>query len=444
MPSNLSPFRREESPGAPDTPVAPGSDWPVSPRRASVYLGCAVLGYIGIYLCRKNLSVAIPMIQQDLGVTKAQIGVVASYSTIAYAVGKIFFGPIIDRVGGRTCFLFALAMVALFGAVGALSFSLPLLTLCYSANRFTGAAGWGSMVKQVPDWFPQRHLALAMAILSLSFVFGGVAALVVAGRIDALTDHNWRAVMGLPSVLLLAILFISWLVLPRRPAPPVRPASPVGVPAPVAPNRLTQFLALAAIPQFWVVCGLSFLLTLTRETFNTWTVDFIKTEGGGALTTEVAAFLSTPFDAAGALGIILLGWILDRLTAGRRTALLFITLTLLAALIYELPTLLHQGLTSAIVAIGFIGFMSYGPYSLLAGILALEIRGQEYVATVAGFVDASGYLAGIISGYYFGRILDSGGYPLGFHFLAGVTLLAAFFSLLLRRSHPSHHQSASP
>jgi sugar phosphate permease len=82
-----------------------------------------------------------------------------------------------------------------------------------------------------------------------------------------------------------------------------------------------------------------------------------------------------------------------------------------------------------VTVIGLIGFLSYGPYSLLAGVLAVEIRGKESVATVAGFVDASGYLAGIVAGYCFGKILDLGGYVLGFHFLGVTTLVAALLCL---------------
>jgi sugar phosphate permease len=58
------------------------------------------------------------------------------------------------------------------------------------------------------------------------------------------------------------------------------------------------------------------------------------------------------------------------------------------------------------------------------------------VATVAGLVDAAGYLAGIVSGYFFGRILDFGGYSLGFHVLGLLTIVAALLSLGLYRSQP--------
>jgi sugar phosphate permease len=71
-----------------------------------------ILGYIGVYLCRKNFSVALPMIQAELGVSRAELGMVASVSTIAYAAGKFIFGPVIDRVGGRVCFLGSLFLVA--------------------------------------------------------------------------------------------------------------------------------------------------------------------------------------------------------------------------------------------------------------------------------------------------------------------------------------------
>jgi len=68
--------------------------------------------YIGIYLCRKNFSVANPLIRQALGLNKEQIGEVASYSTMAYMIGKFVFGPVIDRVGGRSVFLLSLFGVA--------------------------------------------------------------------------------------------------------------------------------------------------------------------------------------------------------------------------------------------------------------------------------------------------------------------------------------------
>jgi sugar phosphate permease len=383
---------------------------------------------MGVYLCRKNLSVAVPMIQKAFGVNKARTGDIISYSAAAYAAGKFLFGPVIDRFGGRICLLLAMAGVAAFGGLGAFAGSVPMLALCYSANRFCGAAGWGSIIKQTPRWFPRRHWSLALAFLSLSFVFGGVVSLLLAGKIAEWSGDNWRMVMGLPSLVLLALLVIMWRILPSDGSA-------------VAAGRNTSgangfdfryMLRLIRLPQLWVVCGMAFALYIMRETFNDWTVDFFKTEGGAAMSNQVAAVLSTPFDAAGAVGIVLLGWMFDRLTGRRRTVVLFGTLALLAILVYGLPSLYRLGLWQVETTIGLIGFLSYGPYSLLAGVLSVEIGGRNGVGTVAGLVDSSGYLATVFAGHSFGRLLDYGGYRLGFHVLAFVTLGAAFLCLGLK------------
>ena len=412
--------------------LAPGPAGPapsIATSRAALQLGCVMLGYIGVYLCRKNFAVAVPLLQSAFDTDKAHVGAIESYATISYACGKLFWGPnIIDRFGGRLCFFLLLTGVAVFGGLSAFAVTLPMLGICYMVNRFFGSGGWESMVKMVPDWFPARHMALAMAFLSLSFVFGGVCSLLLAGQVATFSGNNWRAVMGVPSVVLLVIIGICWVVL----AGEKKIVSLNEGPKPAW--RFGRIWEVVRIPQFWIVCALSFMLTITRETFNVWTVDFLKTDGGGHLSTGLAALLSTPFDAMGAVGILLLGWVLDRLTPGRRNWLLGGILMLVAVLTFLLPTLVHLQLWMAVVAIGLIGFLSYGPYSLLAGVLALGIRGKDFVATVAGLVDAAGYLAGIFSGYFFGRILDLGGYSLGFHALGLMTILSAVLSLGLYRS----------
>lgn len=107
-----------------------------TPQASSGRAGWGVMaalaaGYIGIYLCRKNLAVAVPMLQRSFGATKAQIGIVASIGTLAYAAGKVINGPIVDRIGDRRGFLVSLAAVALFGAAGAFAPGLWALTLVF-------------------------------------------------------------------------------------------------------------------------------------------------------------------------------------------------------------------------------------------------------------------------------------------------------------------------
>ena len=68
-----------------------------------------MVGYIGYYLCRANLSAAFPLLEQEFNYTNTQLGLIASLSEIAYAFGKFINGPLADRLGGRRIFLIGMA-----------------------------------------------------------------------------------------------------------------------------------------------------------------------------------------------------------------------------------------------------------------------------------------------------------------------------------------------
>ncbi|HEX7858822.1 MAG TPA: MFS transporter [Verrucomicrobiae bacterium] len=393
-----------------------------------IWLGLLVVGYIGVYLCRKNFQVAIPILQERFGVSRAEIGLVASYSTIAYAVGKFFFGAIVDRIGGRIGFLGSLTLVALMAVAGGLAPSLGMLTVIYSANRFFGAAAWPAMVKLTPDWFGGKQLPFAVALLSLSFVVGGALATLFAGIIANVSNNNWRLVMALPAIAPFVCVAIGWKLLPRKSHAEKQVQS--------APKKGCGGLNLMGVfrrGSFWVICALSFTLTLLRETFNTWTVDLIRTEGDGNVSNQIAAFVSSSFDVMGALGILVVGWIYGRVSARTRQWFLSCMLALLAITLFQLPNLFRLGLTPVMLAIGLVGFLTYGPYSLLGGTLSIEVNGKQSAGTVSGFVDGFGYFAGVLAGAQFGKLVDVGGYGVSFIVLASLALLSSALCFVLFR-----------
>jgi len=395
-------------------------------RRSWLLLATLVAGYVGVYLCRKNFSVAVPLLRSEFHATKEEVGRVASAGTLAYALGKMFLCPMVDKVGGRIGFLCAIGGVTLFGALGAFAPSLGALALIYALNRFCAAASWASMIKQTPPWFGPRNQAFAMAVLSLSYVFGGAAAIAFAGQVAHWDGRSWRPIMGVPSLVLLALLAGCAVLLPRQ-------STDTAAQAETERGGFSWALLreLLAARGFWIVCALSFTLTLLRETFNDWTVDFLKTAGGAGLSTRIAAFLATPFDLCGAAGILLIGVLIGRVRERGRAWLLGGCLLLLFVALLALPRLVALGLFAIVPAVGLIGFLSLAPYSLLGGYFAVQIGGLRCAATVAGLVDAAGYFAGILAGSTFGWLLDHGGYALGFHALAAISLVSAVLALFL-------------
>ena len=395
-------------------------------------LGVLVCGYMGVYLCRKNLAVAVPLLVTEFHATREQVGRIASAGTLAYAAGKLLLSPVVDRFGSRHAFLVSLALVAGFGGLSAISPSIGLLGLVYACNRFAASPAWASMVKQTATWFEPRRLPFALGVLSLSYVFGGAAAVALAGVVADLSGHSWQAILLVPAVLLAGFALMSWWVLPERSGALATAAGKSS-----APSVVGLFRDLMVNRDFWVICGLSFALTLVRETFNDWSVDFIKSEAGPEVSLRVASFLALPFDICGATGIILTGVVLTRISPRFQRWFIAANLVLLTASLLLLPHSSSWGLYWTVALVGLVGFCGLGPYSLLAGYFSVRLRGEASAGTISGIVDSVGYLAGVLAGAGFGWILDHGGYPIGFRVLSGVALVAAVLTLLLPTS--SHH-----
>jgi sugar phosphate permease len=285
------------------------------------------------------------------------------------------------------------------------------------------------MMKLVPSWFAPERTASIVAVLSLSYVFGGVAATLLAREVVA-AGGGWRALFLVPALVLSAIAIGCALWVrsgPRAPSPSPRDDSQAARP------RL-KLLALFGRRQFLVVCALSFTLTLMRETFNTWSVDFLLAARTGRAALAAAALQSIAFDVAGAASILVMGLLYDRLSPVARRRLIVGVLLTLSIVLYLLPAAQARGGLLVVALIAATGLLVYGPYSLLAGALAVESGGAELAGAASGIIDAIGYAAGILSGGMMGRLLDAGGYRLGLHCLAGLTAVSAAIALGLGKS----------
>jgi sugar phosphate permease len=234
-------------------------------------------------------------------------------------------------------------------------------------------------------------------------------------------------VLSAPSLVLLALVAICALIVragPLAPAAATAKAKPRGA-----------VLALLKRPQFILVCVLSFALTLLRETFNVWSVDFLMSMQGKQ-SVAAAALQSTTFDLAGAASIVLMGIAWDRVPRPLRRWMISGILLALAALLVGLPGIAQSSPSAGAWAIGAIGLLVYGPYSLMAGVLAVESGGAELAASASGIIDAVGYTAGVLSGEVLGRIIDAGGYKLGFNCLAVLAALSAICASRLGSPRP--------
>jgi len=74
-----------------------------------------------------------------------------------------------------------------------------------------------------------------------------------------------------------------------------------------------------------------------------------------------------------------------------------------------------------------------GPYSYLAGAVALDLGGKPGCATTSGIIDGVGYLGGIFAGDSIARVSIAFGWRGAFMVLAVVVWLSSVAAFLYRR-----------
>ena len=72
-----------------------------------------MIGYALFYFVRKNLSMAIPAMEAELGITKVQLGIFMTLNGIIYGASRFFNGYLADRFSRRKIMSLGLLLSAL-------------------------------------------------------------------------------------------------------------------------------------------------------------------------------------------------------------------------------------------------------------------------------------------------------------------------------------------
>jgi OPA family glycerol-3-phosphate transporter-like MFS transporter len=395
------------------------------------------LGYASCYFCRSNLSVATPLIVDELGrrgVAHAaailSIGSMASWGVFAYALGKWFLTSLGDYWGGKRNLLIATGGATTFTLLFAASSTLPMFTLAWTGNRLTQSIGWSALVKVSSRWFHYSRYGTVAAVLTCSYLIGDAAARQSMG---ALLDHgvSWRGLFVFGAGVA-GCMFVANLLFLResRAEEGYAEAEPnpenVFSGAQARPRNFLQLVRpLLRSRAFLMVCLLGFATTMVRETFNTWTPVYLRDFLGYGV--SHAAALSAIFPGVGAVSVLLAGWLSDRLGSHCRALLLFFGLAATAAALLVLTSLRPgaSGTVLPVVMIGVVAFCLLGPYAFLPGAFALDFGGRQAGAAASGLVDGTGYLGGVLAGYAMARVSVAFGWGGVFITLALVSALAA-------------------
>lgn len=285
--------------------------------RAWSALGILCFVYVLNFLDRQLLSILAKPIQDDLGVTDGQLGLIGGfYFALFYCVLAIPVGWLADRTNRVRVLSFACALWSAATVACGLSTSYAQLAIARMTVGIGEAGGVPPSYAIVSDYFPPGTRGTALSIFNLGPPIG--LALGVAFGASIAAAYSWRsAFICLGAVGIIAALIV--IVFVRE---PVRGALDVGAARKTATVK----------PPFWPTCRMYFkhpvLLGVSLATGATQFVTyallnfatlFLMREKGMTLS-EIAIYYAIVVGVSVSAGMYISGRMIDRLAPRSKSA----------------------------------------------------------------------------------------------------------------------------
>jgi sugar phosphate permease len=410
-------------------------------RRYRLQLFAATwLSYAGFYVTRKVFSVVKVPIKAALHMDDLHVSHLFTAYLVTYMLGMFAAAWLGKRMTNRTQLLWGMGVsvgcnVVMGGLMPLGAPAYPFLMLTMAVHGLAQATGWPANVGLMANWSHRAERGTLMAAWGTCYQIGAVAAKAFAAFMFGWLGLLW-SFWG-SSLVLGAIwaLFFFWgreepesCGLPpiEEDPTPSSATSSVGDADHARPDddaarrRIRLIIAMGVI---------YFSFKFLRYALDSWTVLILVERFG--LTTSRAGYLSTSFDWIGFVGVLLAGFLSDKVFRSARAPVIF-WMTL--GSFFATVLLWLVGLTSVaafVVILGLVGLLDMGPDSLLSGTGAIDAGSRKHATMAAGIINGLGSIGPIVQEPSIGWLKTRFGIDSVFFLLAAMTMLATVGTGLL-------------
>ncbi|OFY64944.1 MAG: hypothetical protein A2Y71_02520 [Bacteroidetes bacterium RBG_13_42_15] len=366
------------------------------------------------YFDRSIVGVMAPTLQTLFNWTNKDYAAIMVSFKIAYGIGLLFMGGIIDRLGTKIGYTISIAIWSIFGMLHAAirpAFSLIGFIVARFGLGIGESGNFPSAIKTVAEWFPKKDRAFATGIFDASTSVGAILAPFIVGAIVSIEGDNWQI-----PFLFTGVLSSIWVVLWWRNynKPELHPKlskeeltfinsdseeeTKEKIPwLKLFPKRETWAFALTTLTDgvwwFYLFWGAKFL-------FEQFGVD-IKNIGLPFLIIFIMADAGSLLGGLASGALIKKGWSINK---ARK-------ITMLVNAIIILPVAFVPVVASKWLAVFLIGFAAAGhqSWSINGYTLVSDVFPKKATASVTGIGKMVGVAIAIIADIALGAVLDTAG-----------------------------------
>ncbi len=410
------------------------------------------------YIDRQVIGILKPTLQGEFGWSEIDYADIVFSFQLAYAIGLVVSGRVMDRLGVKLGFAIAITVwsVAAMLHAEATLIGVPVMAilevfgLSYAASvagfmaaRFLlglGESGnFPASIKAVAEWFPKRERAFATGLFNSGTNVGALLTPLIVPWITLTWGWYWAFVVT--GAIGFGWLALWWFMYDR----PERHGSVSQVELayirsdPEEPSTPLPWRTLLGYRQTWAFAIGKFMTDPIWWLYLFWIPDFLNRNHGINLTTMgpplVAIYLVADGGSIGggwlSSALIKRGWSVN---AGRKTAMLVCALAVV-------PMVFASGAKSMWVAVSLISLAAAAHQGWSANIFttASDMFPRHAVGSVVGIGGMAGAVGGMLIAKLTGYILEATGSYLPVFLIAAFTYLAALaiVHLLVPRLEPA-------
>jgi MFS family permease len=360
-------------------------------------------------------ALVLPNISAELGLTKAEGGLLGSVMLVAAAVGGVTSGRVADRFGRTRALMLSIALYSVFTFLCGFATTFAQFVVLRVFLGFGMGGVWSSGAALVSETWPSSSRGRALGFMQSGWAIGYAAAVLVAGVVQP--RYGWRAVFFLG---ILPALFALW-VQRRVQEPAIWTQSARG------DRGQGGFGALfrSGIAPLTIVLTLMNTCTLFAWWgFNLWLPSYLKSspaQGGAGLTGASTTGYLFVMQAGMWVGYVTFGFVSDRI--GRKTS--YVLYLLSAAVLLAVYVSVRQ--PALLLVLGpLVAFAATGYFSGFGAVTA-EIYPTAIRATAQGFTYNVGRLASAAAPYLVGSLADTRGFGTALLVCSAAFVAAAVF-----------------
>ena len=412
-----------------------------SPRIVSIQrwsIALLVAGGALNYIDRATLSVANKLIQDELGIPVAKMGLLLSAFLWAYALAQLPVGGLIDRYGPRKLLGLGLFSWSLAQAAGGLVTSFGVFIVARFALGVGEAPLFPGGARVVRDWFGVRERGFATGLCQSASSLGNFIAVPLLTFFMLSLSWRWMFIIVGGAGVVLAVV---WWSIHRDPSEvrltsdEVRYLTEGDENVTSRPPSFAEWRRLFAHRTTWGMIAGFFGTVYTLWLYTGWLPYYLEHERHMSVA-RVGVVAAIPY-FFGCVGAVAGGWLCDFLTrrgwkpiAGRK---LLVSSALCGISLCTVGTALAQSNATALAFISLSLFLIYIASSSAWATVPIAAPSQ-YTASLGSIQNFGGYLGGALAPVVTGLIVQrTGSFSPALMLSAGLTLLSAAAYLLLVR-----------